>query len=148
VNLPGIQLEDTDLRRIKLGYSNLTRANLQNCILKGADLGSCNLREVNFSGAELSEYLDSFEEDRFGNPSGSTWRYTSLDSADLTDAKAFFADLSGANLRGSVLVNTKLHDTDLENIDKDETDFRVAKGFKRTSIRERMFTGGSTHVYP
>jgi uncharacterized protein YjbI with pentapeptide repeats len=99
------ELDDTDLRRAKIEYSdlrnaflrraNLKRTNLSNSDLEGAKLNHANLSKANLMDTILENAV--LEEVKF-------------DEAWLADA-----DLAGANLRRAHLESAILIDTSLEN---------------------------------
>jgi hypothetical protein len=108
-NLRGADLGSADLRGANLGSANLGSADLRGADLSGATLSSADLSGANLSGAYL--------------------RGADLSGADLFGAYLSGADLSGANLRGAYLFYADLCGADLSSADLSGEILKVAPLF-------------------
>jgi uncharacterized protein YjbI with pentapeptide repeats len=100
----------SDLIGKDLSGANLSGANLSGANLSGANLSGANLSDANLSGANLSGV-------RFQD---GLMRGTNLEGADLSSASLSGLDkirLNSVNLRGVILENSKLIDTEFGGAD-------------------------------
>src|SRR5262249_30138021 len=105
-------LEDAVFTGANLAYANFRRANLTRAILKGAKLGSVNLREAKaILGADLSEV--KLDNDNFKRSSSlgiglTSYKDVNFQSADLrslsSSVKAMLRE-QGANIDKAILYN-------------------------------------------
>ena len=102
-NLRGANLRGADLSRADLSDANLSDANLRGADLSRADLSDANLRGANLRGANLSRADLSDANLRGANLSRADLSDANLSRANLSDANLSRADLSDANLRGADL---------------------------------------------
>ncbi|MFI1650421.1 pentapeptide repeat-containing protein [Streptomyces avidinii] len=150
IALPGVSLNEADLRNANLNGAVLRRADLQYANLDGAELQRADLTGVHLAGASLGATSLKHANLRGADVScgglmiaetGETERtdcvdleFAILDGADLRDAK-----MSDTNLSNATLTGADLRGADLTRANLTNADFRGAKlagaklhGVKRT----------------
>jgi uncharacterized protein YjbI with pentapeptide repeats len=152
----------TNLSHAKLGYANLTGANLSAGILAGADLHFANLSETllrralligaimagaNLAGSDLSE-ANLIQTDltlaKLGGANlttaeleGATLRGADLSNADLTGANLTRANLDGADLQGATLRQAHLFSSNLSGANLTGADL-VGADLTNATLREAV----------
>ena len=112
-NLQGIELVEAIINTAYLPYSNLSRADLKNLVVKQGNLGDVKLAHSNLERAQLSG-VNLFRANlRYAQLREATLRTCNLSGADLTGADLTGADLSGAELTGANLAEARLQGTNL-----------------------------------
>ncbi len=130
------EIVSPDLTRCDLSNLNLVGADLSRADLTHAQLSKANLRRANFEEADLI-YADLCQVDlREATLHKATVMYASLDGADLSDANLNHAsliesdfvgakfcrtDLHNANLTGSALLGTHFLGTEVSGVDFTDT---------------------------
>ena len=104
MDLAGVNLGGSNLRKTTILKTDLRRANLSGSNLREATLLRIDLREANLVGADL----------RGAILSGSKFQEAQLRGADLIEANLREANLRGANLTGADLRWATLVDANLE----------------------------------
>ncbi len=145
---------------IDLSYADLAELELHDSLLRGINLNSAELTEVDFQGSNLREA--NFDNANLTNAnlcltdlhlaklynanlSGATLEMSSLvssslEKANLEKADLSLADLSDANLRGVNLSDATLSQTNFENVDLSETiGIEKANHMTGSSISVRTF---------
>ncbi len=105
VNLTKADLREARLAGANAQWANLDGADLAGAHLEGADLFQSSLEGANLTGARMA---------------GANMMSAALKFADLTDA-----DLTGADLRGASLQRTKLAGANLADVLVDEADLEL-----------------------
>jgi uncharacterized protein YjbI with pentapeptide repeats len=93
LQLPGVSLENADLRSADLSQADLHETNLNFANLAGADVDEANLAWAHFYGANLA---------------GTEFVSTNLTGAQFTDANLAKADLVSTNLTQAFLIRANL----------------------------------------
>ncbi|KAI3894262.1 hypothetical protein MKW92_041934 [Papaver armeniacum] len=134
LNLSGLDLSKLDLSYVDFSYACLknvffSRANLQCAKFRDVDAGgsifhNANLRECEFTGANLQGALLAGANLQSANLQdacliecsfcGADLRTAHLQTADLTNANLEGANLEGANLKGAVLSGANLQGANLQ----------------------------------
>ncbi|XP_026428010.1 FH protein interacting protein FIP2-like isoform X1 [Papaver somniferum] len=134
LNLSGLDLSKLDLSYVDFSFACLknvffSRANLQCAKFKDVDAGgsifhNANLRECEFTGANLQGALLAGANLQSANLQdacliecsfcGADLRTAHLQTADLTNANLEGANLEGANLKGAVLSGANLQGANLQ----------------------------------
>jgi uncharacterized protein YjbI with pentapeptide repeats len=146
-DLTGIDLEGRDLRSYFLRAKNLSDANLKRANLAGADLTRCRLVNITLSGATLTGTAFIGAEMHGALLPSATANAVRMQGALLNDAVLDYANLQGADfrgadlrrawmqnckslekadLRGAKLLETRVVDTTLDGVDLEEADFEGA----------------------
>lgn len=99
--LPDLEMRDSNLRNITLGYRNLRGANFSKSDLSGARLQGCDLRAAVFTETKLSNAV-FYESDL----RGANLRAATLAGADFHEAR-----LEGADFRDTTIENVDLRAT-------------------------------------
>lgn len=95
-------LSETDLRDISLSGSNLQKARLCKCVLRGNDLSDTDLQDADLTDADLSQ--------------------SNLQGANLSGANLSNANIQGSSLKGSKLSRCNFAGVNLKNMDFTDTD--------------------------
>ncbi len=103
-SLAGLNLEDTNLRRINLQDADLEGANLQDADLYKANLQNADLEEANLQDANLFKVNFQLARLRKANLQDANLSKANLQQADLSEVDLQNANLSKANLQQTVLV--------------------------------------------
>lgn len=110
-----VNLCESDLRGIKLGFANLQKAQLTWSNLSGASLGYANLSFAKLNHANLSGANLQSANLRGANLRGANLQSANLSWAQLTGADLTEADLTGANLSNADLLRVIMPDGTLLN---------------------------------
>ncbi|MEM9816912.1 MAG: pentapeptide repeat-containing protein [Cyanobacteria bacterium P01_D01_bin.6] len=143
-----------DLRDIKLSaavignaylpYSNLSRANLQDIVIKQGNLCDAKLSNSDLSRGQLSGV----------NLSRADLRYSCLRRANLINCNLTGADLTGADLTGADLTGTDLTGAELSNVQMHDTCLVGATLFRASNVNiaearcDRTTIMPDGHYYP
>jgi uncharacterized protein YjbI with pentapeptide repeats len=114
-------LNDADLRQVKLVGADLSGADLNGADLNGADLRGADLRAAGFLKAELNGCDLTGADLSAAFLVGTHFRVAflrkaNLNNADLQSAEFFQSDLAGADLGGSTLGYTTFADVNLSDV--------------------------------
>lgn len=109
VNLSGANLSGARMASAQLTIANLSGADLTEAALDRTYLFGANLSGANLTGASLSR--STLER---ADLTGANLRGADLEAADLRLADLTRADLRGADLSGSILVDTTIEGTNLD----------------------------------
>jgi uncharacterized protein YjbI with pentapeptide repeats len=109
-NLSGANLFKADLRETDFSEAELTEANLSMADLYGAELSGAELTEANLSKADLREANLNRANLTDANLSGADLRSAKLRNAKLSGADLRSANLMDANLSGAYLAGAKLRE--------------------------------------
>jgi uncharacterized protein YjbI with pentapeptide repeats len=107
-NLSGVEWAALDLTDINLEFAILIRANLRECVLRGANISRAGLSNADLTNADMTNAILQMINARRLKASGAC-----LDGARLNGATLANADLSGASLINSELVGTNLRGANL-----------------------------------
>lgn len=156
--LPILQITNSgyllDLSNKSLGNLDLTGANMQHCILSGADLSQVtSLREADFTDAKLTQQAKLHNQD-LGK--ARTWLRAQFDHTDLTtiataagahmeqatlsQATLTNVDFNGAHLAGAVFHGATLDGADFTGADLSGADFSHAQ-----SLTHTIFSGATMY---
>ena len=121
VKIERVDAFECDLREIDLAgaivdnaylpYGNLSRANLQDLIVKCGNFGDAKLTNSNLNRAKLDDVDLSRSNLRYARLREASLRGCNLSGADLTGADLTGTDLTGANLNGANFNDAKLSGT-------------------------------------
>lgn len=117
IDASGINLDNEDLRGMRLSKIILEGASLFCTCLRGAELSEANLRRARLENADL-ESADLSDVKLIG---------ACLNGVNLQNAKLLRVDLTWADLRGADLRNADLAGADLKEVDLSDADLRGAK---------------------
>jgi len=112
----------------------LSRTDLSNHWLEGADLREADLTNANLSGAHL----------RLANLSGAELRQANLDQADLQYANLTLAHLYQARLRGTDVAGANLYDASLVEADLNHANLLLTK-LEHANLMKADLSGANLH---
>lgn len=119
--LPGLRLEQRDLRGADFMRANLSQARLFGANLTGARLTNTFLDAANFGQANLSE-----AEIVYSSAVKTDFQQANLERADLHNTFLMQGKLHGARLQQANLSGTRLQEADLSHTNLTEVDFTGA----------------------
>jgi uncharacterized protein YjbI with pentapeptide repeats len=144
VNLSGANLENVNLREVKLFRGNLVEANLSGADLFRGNLVAASLSRANLSGADLSE----------ANLGGANLNGANLSGANLGAAYLALANLRGADLRGANLIGAEpssanlkeacLRDADLLRANLNRSNL-ISADLCGANLRESILSGADLY---
>lgn len=111
-NLSETNLSKANLRHALLAHSNLTNANLGSADLSHANVGGANLTAANLKNAVLHKTIFAKADLSLAKLSGAN-----LDGTDVSEARFFKTDLSGACAKNLLVFRTNLEETNLRRAD-------------------------------
>lgn len=155
MELPGVQLNDTNLTSVNLSGANLSdadlnatelyRANLSGAILLRASIKSSDMRGIDLHGANLTEADlsgSALLADQKGTPLKANLAHAILAYAKLQGTSLIGADLSGANLRNADLTKATFIGANLQGADLTEAILTDAN-FTGANLQDADLTGAT-----
>lgn len=127
LNIPRINLRNTDLSGLDLRYANLTGADLRQSILYRTSMDFAQMSYADLRGAKITQVRFQSANLSYANLKG-----VDLRKANLSATNFWNANLSKANLRngilsaGTLLIGTNLQDADLSHAYLGEADLSGA----------------------
>jgi len=143
-----------DLSNKSLGNLDLTGANMQQCLLSGADLSQVtSLRQADFTDAKLNQQAKLNNQD-LGK--AHTWLRVQFDNTDLTtiataagahmeQATFFQATLTNVHFNGAHLVGAVFHGATLDGADFTDADLSGADFSHAQSLEHTIFSGATMY---
>lgn len=163
-DLRTVDLRRADLSGAKLCGARFNESNLRNAKFTQADLSCSDLSEVNGNGARFSRanlnqvaaYKAQFADAKFTSASmvdldadSSGFRRTKFMRANLTGAWLGHSDLTDADMRGAILIDSVLYDAKLSGVNLTSANLSRAdlrrSMLVETTITDCILTGSSVY---